>query len=262
MPAAWRPFISCIVCSDPLLPGDDLIGRGDREGPDGALHGLWIHLRCAGRPILPDVADDYWVASHHPDLDADTEARKAHGAFLENKRPNELRTRIERAWKRTSDRLGEPVVEDEERPSGGTPAVTAGLPAGPGSGVSSPAQALELAPETLAGPALPTHDHDVRPSLRHDRRAVVHVAGRGDGGPDTGLDRPHDLDDALAVGDEGLHPIACADLRRRLRRRSIHEDVAAVAQSRPKRAGLHETHRAQPAVDARLVGSGGTSHAI
>jgi hypothetical protein len=42
---------------------------------------------------------------------------------------------------------------------------------------------------------------------------VVHVTGRGDEGSDTRLDRPHDLDDALATRDEGLHPIACANLR-------------------------------------------------
>jgi hypothetical protein len=45
---------------------------------------------------------------------------------------------------------------------------------------------------------------------------VIHVAGLGDGGPDTRLDRPHDLDDALSVGDERLHPITRANLRRRL----------------------------------------------
>jgi hypothetical protein len=36
--------------------------------------------------------------------------------------------------------------------------------------------------------------------------------------------------------------------------------VATVAQPGRKRAGLHETHRAQPAIDTRLVGGGGSSH--
>jgi hypothetical protein len=31
---------SCPVCSESLLPGDDLIGRGDRKEPHGALRGL------------------------------------------------------------------------------------------------------------------------------------------------------------------------------------------------------------------------------
>jgi len=83
----------------------------------------------------------------------------------------------------------------------------------PGSGVGSPAEALELAPETLAGSALPTHGHDVWPGLRRDRRAVVHVTGRGDDGSHTRLDGPHDLDDTLATPDAGLNSIACANLR-------------------------------------------------
>jgi hypothetical protein len=49
--------------------------------------------------------------------------------FAEPLSTDELRTRFERAWKRTSERLGEPVVEDEELPSGGTVAVTADWPA-------------------------------------------------------------------------------------------------------------------------------------
>jgi hypothetical protein len=43
-------------------------------------------------------------------------------------------------------------------------------------------------------------------------------AAPGGGGPDPRLDWPHDLDDALAIRDEGLHPITCANLGRRLRR--------------------------------------------
>ena len=148
-----------------------------------------------------------------------------------------------------------PTAPREEPGGAGT------LPAS-GSGVGGPAQALELAPETLAGPALPADARHSRLGPRHDRRAVVHVAGRGGGGPDPRLDRPHDLDDALAIRDEGLHPITCADLGRRLRRQPVYEDVAALAQLRRERTGLHEAHRAQPAVDARLVGGGGIRHAI
>ena len=131
-----------------------------------------------------------------------------------------------------------------------------------GSGVACPAQAVKLASETLAGPALPMDDHDLWPGVLHDRRAVVHVAGLGDGGPDTGLDRTHDLDDTRSIRDERLHPIACANPRRRLCRHSVHEDVAALAQPRRQRAGLHEAHRAQPAIDACLVGGAGISHAL
>ena len=128
------------------------------------------------------------------------------------------------------------------------------------SGVGSPAQALELAPETLARPALAAHRHGPLPDLRHDGRAVVHVAGRGDGGPHTRLDRQHDLDAAPAIGDERLDPIARANLRRRLCPRSIHKDVAALAQPGRERAGLHEAHRAQPAIDARVGGGDGICH--
>jgi hypothetical protein len=131
-----------------------------------------------------------------------------------------------------------------------------------GSGVGSPAQALELAPEALARPALAADADDPRLGIRYDRRAVVHVAGHRDGGSDTRLDRPDDLDDARAVGDAGIHPIAGPDLRRRLRRHPVHEDVAALAQPGRERACLHEAHRAQPAVDARLVDSAGIGHAF
>ena len=127
--------------------------------------------------------------------------------------------------------------------------------------LTPPAQALEFPSETLAGPALPADAHHPRAGLRHDRRAVVHVAGRGDWGPDPRFDRPHDLDDALAIRDVGFYPITCANLGRRLRRRTVHEDMAALAQLRRERAGLHETYGAQPAVDARLVGGAGISHA-
>jgi hypothetical protein len=97
--------------------------------------------------------------------------------------------------------------------AGGLPAEAGHGAKDDGSGVGSPAEALELAPQTLAGSALPTRHDDVWPGFRYDRRAVVHATGRGDDGSRTRLDRPHDLDDALATRDEGLHPIACANLR-------------------------------------------------
>jgi hypothetical protein len=131
-----------------------------------------------------------------------------------------------------------------------------------GSGVRAPADPLELAPEALARPALPPYEPDQWPSPRHDRRAVVHKAGRGDGGTDTRLDRPDDFDDALAIGDERFNPIARTYLRRRLRRRSIHEDVSTVAQPGRKRAGPHEAHRTQPAIHTRRIGGEGIGHAF
>ncbi len=72
----------CPACAEPLLPGDDLTGRGDREMSDGALHGLWIHLRCAGKPTIQKIADDYWAVDHHPDLDAEPKAGTAHRRLL------------------------------------------------------------------------------------------------------------------------------------------------------------------------------------
>ena len=54
------------------------------------------------------------------------------------------------------------------------------------------------------------HDLDLWPGVRDDRRTVVHVARRGDGGSDTRLERAHDLDDARAVADDG--PVSASDL--------------------------------------------------
>ncbi len=129
------------------------------------------------------------------------------------------------------------------------------------SGARSSAQAFQLASQALARSALASDERHPWPGLRHDRRAVVDVAGRCDGGPDTRLDRPDDLDDALSIGNQRVDPITRSHLCRRLCRRSVHEDVAAVAQPGRERAGLHEAHRAQPAIDARLVGGERISHA-
>ena len=130
-------------------------------------------------------------------------------------------------------------------------------------GVGSSAQALQLPAEALARPALAPDSHDPRPDLRdHRRRAVVHVARHGDRGADARLDRPHDLDDALAPGDQRVDPVASPDLCRRLRGVPVHEDVAGVTELRRRRARLHEPHRAQPAVDAGLVRRAGISHAL
>jgi hypothetical protein len=148
-----------------------------------------------------------------------------------------------------------------ETPDHGLP-VGSCLGAGLGSDVAGPAQAFQLAPETLAGSALPADGPHSRRGRSHDRRAVVHVAGGGGRGPDPRFDWPHDLDDTLAIRNAGLHPITCANLGRRLRRRSVHEDVAALAQPRRERASLHQAHRAKPAIDSRLVRSAGIRHGI
>ena len=72
--------------------------------------------------------------------------------------------------------------------------------------------------------------HDPGPDLPHDRRrAVILIAGRSDRSPDARLDRPHDLQDALAAGDQRVDTVAGADLRRWLGGVPIHEDVAALA---------------------------------
>src|SRR5262249_22914743 len=94
---------------------------------------------------------------------------------------------------------------------------------------AGPAEALELAPEALAGPALAPDSHDSRSDFGHDRRwAVVHVARGGNGGSHTRLDRLLDHHDSVTTRDQGLHPIACANLRRRLRGHSVHENVTTV----------------------------------
>lgn len=129
------------------------------------------------------------------------------------------------------------------------------------SGVGSPAQALELAPEPLARPALAPDSHHPRSYLGDDRRrAVVLIARRSDGCSDTRLDRVHDLHDTVTISDQRLDPVAGANLRRRLGRRPIHADVTALAQSRRKRAGLHQAHRTEPAIDARLGEGARVSH--
>jgi hypothetical protein len=50
---------TCPACGEPLLPDDALVGKGDRFEADGALHGLWVHLRCADRPLDRELADAY-----------------------------------------------------------------------------------------------------------------------------------------------------------------------------------------------------------
>ena len=81
------------------------------------------------------------------------------------------------------------------------------------SDVGGPAQTLELAAETLAGPAFATRGPDVWAGVSHDRRAVVDVTGGGDEGSDPRLDRPHDLDDTVAIRDASIDAIAGANLR-------------------------------------------------
>lgn len=50
--------VRCPACEQLMLPGEDLIGVGDRFEHDGALHGLWKHMSCAGRPS-GRLADQY-----------------------------------------------------------------------------------------------------------------------------------------------------------------------------------------------------------
>lgn len=57
----------CPVCEDALRPGDDLILQGDRYENDGALHALYKHLSCAGKP-LGRLADEFWEAERNPTL--------------------------------------------------------------------------------------------------------------------------------------------------------------------------------------------------
>src|SRR4029079_15796402 len=56
------------------------------------------------------------------------------------------------------------------------------------SGVGRSAQALPLAPQAFARAALPSYQSEPWPGLAHHGWAVVHVAGRGDVGPDPRLD--------------------------------------------------------------------------
>src|SRR3954447_561610 len=128
------------------------------------------------------------------------------------------------------------------------------------SGVGPAAQAFQFSPQSLARAALSSDEHDPSARLRDDGRAVVDVAGAGNDGADAGLDRPQDLDDAPAIADQRLHPIAGANLRRGFRARSIHDDVAALARSARERPRLYEAHRAKPAIDAGLVGPDRLGH--
>jgi hypothetical protein len=73
----------CPVCELPLLPGQDMIGRGDRYMQDGALHCLYIHLGCAGTPMNQAIVDEYDAISHHVDLDADPVAKDKYVKDLE-----------------------------------------------------------------------------------------------------------------------------------------------------------------------------------
>jgi hypothetical protein len=69
----------CPVCEQPLLPGENMIGRGDRLRPNGALHALYIHLDCAKDPMVQSIADDYNI-DDHPDFDDEPALRPAHEA--------------------------------------------------------------------------------------------------------------------------------------------------------------------------------------
>src|SRR4029077_7317494 len=106
---------------------------------------------------------------------------------------------------------------------------------------SRPSHPLELAAETLARPALPTDRLDTGRDLSDDRRwAVVDIARGGDRRCDARLDRSHDLDDALALGNQRVHHVAGTNLCRGFRRVAVHADVAAVAKLGRHRPGLDE----------------------
>jgi hypothetical protein len=120
---------------------------------------------------------------------------------------------------------------------------------------SGPPHPFELAAETLARPTFPTDRLDAGGDLSDDRWwAVVDIARGGDGRPDARFDRPHDLDDPLAFGDERVHHVAGPDLRRWLCGVAVDEDVPAIAQLRRHRPRLDEAYRAEPAINSRVVG--------
>ena len=58
-----------------------------------------------------------------------------------------------------------------------------------------------------------------------------------------------------------LDQVLRSDLGRRLGGGAVHAHVTAVAQLRGERAGLDEANRAQPAIDAGLLGLGSRGHA-
>ena len=120
---------------------------------------------------------------------------------------------------------------------------------------SAPPHPIELAAKALARPALATDRLDAGCDLSDDRRwAVVDVArGRGRRA-DARFDRPHDFDDPLTFGDQGMHDVAGANLCRWLCRVAVDADVPAFAQLGRDGPSLDEAHRAQPAIDSCVVG--------
>jgi hypothetical protein len=63
----------CPVCGEVILPGEDLIGVASTIQHDGAVHGLWKHLRCQGLPLGP-LAAQYEAAANDAALQAELEA--------------------------------------------------------------------------------------------------------------------------------------------------------------------------------------------
>src|SRR6185312_1780808 len=85
-----------------------------------------------------------------------------------------------------------------------------------------PPNPFELAPKTLARPALSTDRLDAGRDLSDDRCwAVVDVARGCVRCPDAMFDGPDDLDDSLTFRDQCVHDVARTELRRRLRRVSV-----------------------------------------
>ena len=67
------------------------------------------------------------------------------------------------------------------------------------------------------------------------------------------VDRPHDLHDPFALGDQRVHDVAGSNLRRWLRRVAVDVDVPAIAELGRHGPGLHEAHRAEPAINPGFV---------
>ena len=109
----------------------------------------------------------------------------------------------------------------------------------------------------LLGRPSPLDHLDAGRNLADDRRwAVVDVARGGDRRADARLDRPHDLDDPLAFGDQRVHHVARTNLRRWLCLVAVDAHVAALAQLGRHGPRLDEAHSAQPAIDPGVVGHG------
>src|SRR5262245_40042258 len=87
---------------------------------------------------------------------------------------------------------------------------------------------------------------------RRWRRAVVGVALDRDRRADTGVDRPHHVDDSLSSGAACFGSVAVIDGRRRLGRPTVDPHVPSAACVGRLGARLAQPDRPQPAVDPYL----------